>query len=320
MRDGSAARLARHVLGGAVLVGLGYFLWSEVRKHWAAVATFRLVLSPGELCVAGALGLASFLLETRAWQRAVNGTLEREAMTFGDSLAVLNTSGLLKYLPGRVWTYGAQMIWLAKHGISKGKVVYINLLCLLCSLLVSTSLGGAYFIVYLAPAAWAAVAWCGLLVAHAAALFLGPRVIGLSLGLVQRFAHRQVEVIPTPPRLLLEIDAIYVASWAAIGIAGYYSALGVGLVVTPHDVMAIMGSMSIAWTIGYLSALTPGGLGVREGLMYVMLHRVSTPQAALVLPVVSRLLYLAIEVGLGAAGFFIGVRRGLFAGSTPARS
>jgi hypothetical protein len=76
--------------------------------------------------------------------------------------------------------------------------------------------------------------------------------------------------------------------------------------------------MSIAWIVGYLSALTPGGIGVREGLMFLMLGRVSTPEAAVILPIVSRLLYLVVEVLLGAVGLVIGMRRKLFGSASNA--
>jgi uncharacterized membrane protein YbhN (UPF0104 family) len=77
--------------------------------------------------------------------------------------------------------------------------------------------------------------------------------------------------------------------------------------------------MSVAWVVGFLSALTPGGLGVREGLMSLMLERVSRPEAALVLPLVARLLCLVIEVLLGVVGIVIGLRRRLFTGASPGR-
>jgi uncharacterized membrane protein YbhN (UPF0104 family) len=141
---------------------------------------------------------------------------------------------------------------------------------------------------------------------------MGPRILVASLGLVRRLIKRDIEVTATPAAEMLELGGIYVVVWLLIGVAAYFAALGVGLSVTFHEVTGITASMSVAWVVGYLSAVSPGGLGVREGLMSLMLERVSSPEAALVLPIVTRLLYLVIEALLGAVGLAIGLRQGLF--------
>ena len=71
--------------------------------------------------------------------------------------------------------------------------------------------------------------------------------------------------------------------------------------------------MAVGWIVGYLSVLTPGGLGVREALMFVVLRSVRSSEIALLLPVLTRLLFVTVEASLGAAGVVIGFRRNLFA-------
>lgn len=312
MRDMVTAHLARRGVAAAVLIGVMWLLWSEMRRNWASMAGYRIVLSSWELVVATLLGVVSFLLETRAWQRAMNATLGRTELGFAESIAMVNTSGLLKYLPGRVWTYGAQMMWLAKRGVSKGQIVYVNLACLFCSILTSTVLGGAYLILYVTPVRWAAVFWLALAGIYGVGLLVGPRILAASFHLLRRFTGHEIAAATILPKLILELGVLYALGWGLMGIAGYYLARGVGLPITAHDVIAITASMAIGWIVGYLSALTPGGLGVREGLMYLMLGWVSSPQSAIILPLVSRLLYLAIEALLGSIGLVVGMRRGLF--------
>jgi uncharacterized membrane protein YbhN (UPF0104 family) len=308
---------AKHVAYLVALAAVAWLLWAQARRHWDSISHFHIVFSANELWAAFGLCLASYLLETLAWQLALNSAMGRREMNFAESIATNNTSGLLKYLPGRVWTYGAQMMWLGSRGVSKGRVLYVNLVVLMVSMLVSSVLGGAYLVVYLAPPGWGWLAWPLLLVALVVGLLVGPRLLVASLGILQRITKREIEVTATPASEMFELGGIYVVSWLLIGVAAYYAALGVGLAVTPHDVTGITASMSVAWVVGFLSALTPGGLGVREGLMSLMLERVSSPEAALVLPIVSRLLYLVIDVLLGVVGIVIGLRRGLFTGVSP---
>src|SRR3954471_11462059 len=114
------------------LAGLSWFLWAEARRSWAAISSFTFRVKPVELAAAFALATASFLLDTAAWQRATNTLLGRRELHYAESVAAVNASGLLKYLPGRVWSYAAQMMWLLPRGISGALIVYVNLLCILC--------------------------------------------------------------------------------------------------------------------------------------------------------------------------------------------
>lgn len=303
---------AKHVASLVVLGGVAWLLWAQARRHWNSISQFHVVLSAPELAASFALCLVAFLLETGVWQRALNLAMGRREVSFADSIAMNNTSNLLKYLPGRVWSYGAQMVWLGTRGVSKGRVLYVNAICLLISMLVSTALGGAYLIVYAAPPGSGWLAWPLLLVASIAGILVGPRVLVASLGFVRRLMKADIEVTATPPAELLAFGSIYLVVWLLVGVAGYFAALGVGLSVSLHDVTGITASMSVAWVVGYLSAVSPGGLGVREGLMSLMLVRISRPETALVLPIVSRLLYLVVEVLLGVIGTAIGFRQGLF--------
>lgn len=308
---------AKHIASLAALVVVGWLLWGQARRNWDSISSFRIVLTAGDLWAAFGLCLASFLLETLVWQRALNSAVGRHELDFAESIATNNTSNLLKYLPGRVWTYGAQVMWLGSRGVSKGRVLYINLITLAVSMLVSSVLGGAYLIVYFAPPGWSWFAWPLLVIVFVAGLLVGPRLLVASLGVLQRIIKREIEVTPTPFSEMLEFGGTYVVAWLLVGAAAYYAALGVGLSVSLHDATGIVASMSVAWVVGFLSAITPGGLGVREYLMALMLGRVSSPEAALVLPIVTRLLYLVMEVFLGAVGIVIGLRRGLFTGASP---
>lgn len=71
------------------------------------------------------------------------------------------------------------------------------------------------------------------------------------------------------------------------------------------DAGVLTASYAFAWIVGFLSFLTPGGLGVREGLLGVLLaHYMPTSQATLV-ALLCRLWMLSAEILLAGTAFLL---------------
>ena len=80
----------------------------------------------------------------------------------------------------------------------------------------------------------------------------------------------------------------------------------------PHELVALLASLSVLLTLGYLAIFTLGGLGVRKAIMFLMLKQFSNAQIALVLPIVSRLFYIIIEALLEIVGLLTDLKPGIF--------
>jgi hypothetical protein len=48
--------------------------------------------------------------------------------------AIVNTSALFEYLPGRIWTGAAQLAWLKKYNITKSIILDVKLIAFLTHL------------------------------------------------------------------------------------------------------------------------------------------------------------------------------------------
>jgi uncharacterized membrane protein YbhN (UPF0104 family) len=70
--------------------------------------------------------------------------------------------------------------------------------------------------------------------------------------------------------------------------------------------------MSLSWLAGYFAVISPGGLGIREGLMLLMLRNIVNTQTALIFPLLSRLMYLAAEALLGLSALSLGIKYNVF--------
>ncbi len=97
-----------------------------------------------------------------------------------------------------------------------------------------------------------------------------------------------------------------------MGFGGYFLAKGIGLDIAFTSIFALLASMSLSWLIGYFAVITPGGLGVREGVMLLMLNNVVNVQIALIFPLLSRLMYLVAEALLGLMALSLGIKFNVF--------
>ena len=89
----------------------------------------------------------------------------------------------------------------------------------------------------------------------------------------------------------------YIGSWLIATAAHWMLARSLGPFALKHAIPLLV-ALAGSWAVGMLSVLAPGGLGVREGLLFLFArHELGAP-AALLFVTLSRLLIFAVEVGL----------------------
>jgi uncharacterized membrane protein YbhN (UPF0104 family) len=108
------------------------------------------------------------------------------------------------------------------------------------------------------------------------------------------------ELVPSPGTVAL-LTVGYAAYWAVTGLA--FAALVASAYRLPAgDVPLVVAAYAAAYAVGFLSLLTPAGLGVREGVLVVALAPVLPAGPALVVALVSRAWMMVAELaGAGIA-------------------
>lgn len=297
-----------------IILLIGYFYSIEIRKNWTSLQDFKFVVNTYYLIISLFLYLLSYLLETYIWRVCINKHLGRQELNFSQSIAVVNASGLLKYLPGRVWTYTAQILWLKKYGVSKPVILYVNLICMLGSITVSLYLGLIYLALYtnLMGSTTIVLTSTVLILINIGYIKWNSLVINKVIGLAGRLLNKEIEPLQDSKILIVFIQVIYIFSWFLMGIGSYFLAKGIGLNILFTHMFAVLASMSLSWLAGYFAVIVPGGIGVREGIMLLMLQNIVTAQTALIFPILSRLLYMIAEVFLGITALLIGIKYKVF--------
>lgn len=213
-------------------------------------------------------------------------------LRWAESTEIWMVSAVARFVPGGIWSFAGRFALTAKSGVSTrltGVSLYIE-----TALIALTSFAAgipALLIKYSAPT------WMGF------ALLAGAVLLGLllphSLGATGKW-RRTEPVLPSAsgfdrPWRLCGLGVFYLAYWVLWGavLALFASAFQP---MPAQQVLYVVSSFALAYCAGFVVLVVPGGLGIREGVLFTLLTEVFTPASALAISVSLRLWMIAAEI------------------------
>jgi glycosyltransferase 2 family protein len=284
-----------------LVVGLAVvFFVRAFERNWTAIRAQQFRVDGLFLSFSFVATIATLLLATYAWHLSVNSFLPDQKLTLRQSVAAVNSSGLTKYIPGKIWSYALQLYWLSDIGISKSVVVYINLLNLLVSMLTAVILGLVclIFSTTTIPLVATLPVLALLLLFDIVWVKFDAALLGVVISTLNKAFRKNMAFLGVPGHLLVGLHLVHGAANVISGCSAYFVCRAIGYHPTLTAALLVIAATLISDVIGFLAFLVPGGLGVREGIMYVLLT--ATGPLALVLPLVSRAVSMLADVGVGA--------------------
>jgi uncharacterized membrane protein YbhN (UPF0104 family) len=281
----------------ALLVVVAYFVARSVAHNWSQIrhADAALRLDPGALALAAAIIMATYALLIGAWRAVLAGWGER--VPYAAAARIWTVSNLARYVPGRIWQIAGMAALAQQAGVkpwaAAGSAVIVQLLAIATGALVTGLLAAEQGNSWL-------IAGAGVACAAAAAALAWPRATRFLASLLGRLG-RPFELAPVRAGPLLVSAAVTTVAWLAYGLALYFCALGLTDLRTPagSPVLSLghaVGAFTGAYLLGLIAVFTPGGLGVREGALLLLLSEPIGPAGATVVALGSRLLMTLTEV------------------------
>jgi uncharacterized membrane protein YbhN (UPF0104 family) len=273
------------------LVRSGYLYLPVVHDPFSLLASFFLLLTG----FAGSVLLWWRLLEQGGRPASLRtATASTGLIVFG------------KYVPGKIWTVIGRAGYVSEHsGYRLADISAVSLNTQIVVLWFGIPLGS---LALLSGAPWGILGW------SVVALWLG-----LTVALVSDGVRRSIEL--GARRLGIGSAALPSVTWRTITAAapfallvwiawaGGFSYLAAAL-TADGLVWGYGASFVLAATAGIVAVVSPGGLGVREGVLTLLLVGLQmSPQDAATLSVASRLWFLAGEGALFIAGVLCHLRR-----------
>lgn len=277
-------------LRAAFLIAVGVFTWIGLRGRFGDVADAWSETSP--LGVAGALvlvlaGLAATGLLWLRLMAAVGAPLP-----WRDGLATFFVGQLGKYIPGSVWSIGAQAQMAGRRSVPARATVAAGLLFLGYHVATAAALGSLVLLLGGLDSPWPR--WVWLVALLVSTLGLVPLVVGQ---VAQRIARRHVVIGAVDTALALLLMGV---AWSAYSLALVLLSPGLPW----SDVAALGGAFAVAYAAGVVVVLAPAGLGAREGVFVLLLAPVTGVAEATALALLARVVHGGADglMALGAWG------------------
>lgn len=201
-------------------------------------------------------------------------------LTVKQSGEIIMLSEFTRYVPGNVWSVLGRIGQSEKYGISKGQSFYATVLEVLTLLSAAVVVGGiASFFAQGLPV------WFNLLIllgALAAILiFWFSKLLKKAVDwLIKKFGSNS-EILTYSIAQNYKLLILFILGWFAYSFGGLFLSLAF-IKLNFGQMSLVLVAMPIGWFLGFVSFITPSGLGVREASMAAIL-----------------------EVSLGAAGVLI---------------
>ena len=300
-------RINKIVRAAALILSL-IFMAALVSSQWQTLAAFQWHFRPGWLLPSFALLVAGMLVELSIWRfllASLGGKLRwsRAAQTWF-------ISNLARFIPGNIWQILGMAELAADDGVSRLTTFTSIVLHQVLSIAAGASLAALYFAVaghssfiihhssfdllsMIRPLLW--LIPLGLLLCH-------PRILQAILNRLLALLRRPAIAVTLTGRQMALALLGYAAAWLLTG--GGFALLAAAITpITPQQVSALIAAWAAAYVIGYLSLVTPGGLGVREGVMVLLLQPLFPPPIPTVIALSARLWTIIAEAAGAAIAF-----------------
>lgn len=301
LKDSARRPWLKHAASLVVVLAVVAFFVHAFQRNWASIQAHRFEFHPLYLALSFAAFLATTLLGIYALHDSFN-TLSTSKLSFVESVATMSSSSLMKYLPGKVWSYALQMYVLAQRGIRKSLVLYVNLINIAISLLASMLIGCALLLtapMSHLPRAPLLLFFGALVVADLVCVRFNAGLFGWLIGLANRVFKRNIERFDVPLALLLRLHAVHAAAAIIFGLAVYWVCRGIGYQIGAGQALTVAGAFLLSDVAGFLAFVSPGGLGVRESVMYALLGGAASGSLAVLVPLAARAVSMLVDVLLG---------------------
>ena len=277
---------------------LGFVL----QRQWDVLRTHPWQIRPRWLLASALMIGGGWLVEIRMWQRLL--FLFAGHLDYAAALRIWFPSAIVRYIPGNVWQPLSLTVLGQQRGVRPEATIASLSLFFVIHLLAVGPIAAAYLATWGRTSAFAywlggfSPWWAVVVGVPVVAMVVWPDALVAGANrLLSKAGRPPLVVALTAAQLLATLGLSFVA-WACF--AGGFAALAAAvmprlssgmLTVLPHLVAAY----PIAFFVGFVSLLTPSGLLVRDGMLFLLLAPVIGKENSLIVSIAMRVWEIALD-------------------------
>jgi len=286
------SKTVKTIVAIGIAIAVFYYLGRSLYRSWGELVTSSIRFNLFYLVLSVIFFLTGSLANGYTWQ--LNLRLLGARMTYWQSIRVIAISLFGKYLPGKVWAFGGRIYLAKQRGVGEAESS--------TALLIETiSLSFAAFIVFFVslgfyrPQTLPTKIYWSLLLLPIGLLLMHPKILTMILRTLARLTKRSITIPKFGYTDLLKMYLYYLILWF-VHSTGFFFLTASIFPVSYRLILPLIGAYSISWILGFLVLISPGGLGVREGLLAFFLKFVIPTPIATLLALLSRIWITVGEV------------------------
>lgn len=287
----------RKPLGVAIAGIIIFFIVRSLSLSLRRLGDYSLEFSHVRLLVAFAIVGLVFVCYGLLWQSILASFGSK--IGFRESMRIWFLSQAAKYIPGKVWFAFGRVYLCEASGVRRAVALFatgFEILLVIASAVVVYAVA-ALFVPEISPFGL----WVKLLLIVLAIASVHPSILNRLLRkVIKDFSNLRLTYLGS-----LFLLFMYFLTWMVYGI-GFYL-VSTSVVVTGAStifrfgnaierVLAMIGINAAAWVVGFLSLLTPAGLGIREGVSSLLSKRILESPYPNLIPLSARVWITICEV------------------------
>jgi len=291
------------ILAAAIIMCLTFFFIGKSLYHnWSKVPFEELRFNVGFLVISYAFQFAFFVLGAIGWMLILRRLGVR--LPLRRAIEITSAAKLGRYVPGKVWAFLGQVYLAKRDAVPTRKALVSVLLSTILSVLAAL-LMFLFSLIFFTHEKLPAQVYVALLLIPLSFVFLHPTILSKTLNWLLKRLKRDTIALDFSYVEMLEPLGVYCLNWVAQGFC-FFFLIRSFYPIPISAYLPLMGINALAWTIGFLSFVVPGGLGVREGIQSFFLKFL----IPLPVGIIAALLYRIWAI-IGMLVFFAIFARGL---------
>jgi uncharacterized membrane protein YbhN (UPF0104 family) len=254
-----------------------------------------------------ALAFLGFILQELSYGLIWQAVLKRLGfrLDLRICLRIYLASEFVRYIPGNIWHVLTRILWVGKYGVAR-PIAFASMTVELITKLAAGALVFAVSLLF-----WGNTGAVGSLFSGSLIIILGvaaflvllivlhPRILNGLLNLALRLLKREPVQLTLRYSDILLITLAWCGSWFVAGCAFFVMLLA----LWPNTPLAALpiciGIYAIAWDFGFVTFITPSGLGFREiaiGVLFTLALPAVPAALVAILALLSRVVSTAAEL------------------------